>query len=109
MGPISCARPWPPVAVQIYCVKIILGPSVRLADCPAEKKNRQPSDVWADVLRAAIVPRCSVNLLSIFPFGPSVMFIGAHRSLLFGVTRRDNFIHVLVVHAKPIPGTVEER
>jgi hypothetical protein len=91
MGPISCVRPLPPAAVQICCVKIALDPSVRLADCPAVKFFRMPSDVWADVLRAAIAPRCSVNLQSIFPFGPSVMFIGAHRSSLFGVTRRNHF------------------
>ena len=57
MGPISCARPLPPVALQICCAKIDLGPSANFADCPSDKFCQQ-GNVWADVLRPAIVPRC---------------------------------------------------
>ena len=44
-----------------------------------------------------VAPRRSTNSLSIFPFGPCVMFVSASRSLLFGVTRRNNlylYIHI---------------
>ena len=49
-------------------------------------------------LLSRVGPRCSVNLLSKFPFDPSVMFIGAHSSLLFGVTRRNN-IDTLITYS----------
>ena len=137
MGQINCARPLPPVAPQIYHARTALGPSARFAECTAEKCCRR-GNVWADVLRAAIVPRCPALLhqfaveicfrsircvrrslrrnkfggmrgqightrqlsrsprvapsscyLNYIP-GPGVMFIGASRSLLFGVTRRNN-------------------
>jgi hypothetical protein len=57
MGPISCARPLPPVTPQSCCAKIDFGPSANFADCPSDKFCQQ-GNVWVDVLRLAIVPRC---------------------------------------------------
>ena len=42
--------------------QIALGLPASFAECTAEK-FRQRGNVWADVLRAAIVPRCSMHLL----------------------------------------------
>ena len=57
MHPISCARPLPLVAPQICYAKIDLGPTASFADCSSDKFCRR-GNVWADVLRVAIVPRC---------------------------------------------------
>ena len=99
MGPISCARLLPPVAPLICCAKMAFDPSVTFAECPAEKffggAMRGPIRYTRQLSRVA--PRRCTNLLSIFPFGPCVMFVSASRSLLFGVTRRNNyFIYIYI-------------